>query len=459
MNIQMMRARVDEIDSELRTIDTEAGESRLDETQQVRWDELDTEKAELARQIAEAEAAEQRAERVAESRARWSSVQVSPTKPTDAFDLAGLRGASGDEMIDQAMRAIEGAQYGRLRVSEEARAGAIEKIETLGEDVARHAIVHGSPAYMSAFRSWVASGGAPIYTAEEAAAVRAAMSLTSANGGYVLPTLLDPTLIPTGTVTKNPVRRLSRQETGTVNTWNGVTVGNVTTAWKAEGAAFTAGEPTLGAVSIDAHMLTAYLTASFEIFGDSNLQSQLPGLIGQAIDMEEAVQFVTGTGSTTPYGVVGQISGTAGSLVTVTTRGQFDSTSGADTLALFAAVPERYDDAATLVANKATLTTIAKQTIGTTGVMLADLAVNQQVLGSPTAKASSITGTTTSGNILAVLGDFSQFIIYDRIGVSLEFVQNVVDGSGIPTGQRGLLAYKRVGAKAADVNAFRLLKA
>jgi D-alanyl-D-alanine carboxypeptidase/D-alanyl-D-alanine-endopeptidase (penicillin-binding protein 4) len=36
---------------------------------------------------------------------------------------------------------------------------------------------------------------------------------------------------------------------------------------------------------------------------------------------------------------------------------------------------------------------------------------------------------------------------------------NVVDGSGVPTGQRGLVAYKRVGSNVIDLDAFRLLKA
>ena len=85
-----------------------------------------------------------------------------------------------------------------------------------------------------------------------------------------------------------------------------------------------------------------------------------------------------------------------------------------------------------MVVNKRTFVTIQQQTIGTAGTLLFDLVNKNELLGSPIAKASSITSTTTSGNILAVLGDFSQFIVYDRIGVSLEFVQNVVDGDGNP---------------------------
>ena len=65
---------------------------------------------------------------------------------------------------------------------------------------------------------------------------------------------------------------------------------------------------------------------------------------------------------------------------------------------------------------------------------------------------------TTSGNILAVLGDFKQYIVYDRLGVNVEFIQNVVDGDGLPVGKRGLVAYKRVGGNVSDLDAFRLLK-
>ena len=110
-------------------------------------------------------------------------------------------------------------------------------------------------------------------------------------------------------------------------------------------------------------MLTAYVTGSFEIFADSNLMGQLPGLIGEAIDMAEGVAFISGSGSDAPYGIVTAVSGTAGSLVTVTTRGTFNSTSGVDTLALFNALPSRYEDSSTFVSNKVTLVSIEQHRI------------------------------------------------------------------------------------------------
>ena len=466
VNIDVMRGRLDEIDAEFRTIHTAAADAALDAEQQARWDELDTEAAEIRQNIANAEEAEVRAQRVAESRARWGSVQVAQTR-ADAFDLSGMRGMSGAELVDRARSAFDPA-FARRGASEGAQE-LLRKIEAFEDaesaqaaELARYALVHGSDAYRSAFRQAIFAGArnvAPVLSAAEADALRASLSLTSANGGYALPTLLDPTLIHTGAATNNPLRRISRVEQGTQDKWNGVTVGAVTTAWKGEGSAFTDGSPTAGAVQIDAAMLTAYVTGSYEIFQDSNWLTQLPGLIGEAIDYAEGTAFVSGSGSDAPKGIITAISATVASTVTATTRGSFTAASAADTLALLNALPVRFEDSSTWLMNKATYRTIAQQVVGTDGVKMIDMTDRNNLLDLPVVRASDMPSATTSGNILAILGDFSRFIIYDRLGVNVEFIPNVVDGSGVPTGQRGLVAYKRVGSNTADINAFRFLKA
>lgn len=459
VNIDVMRSRLDEIDSELRALDTEAGEARLDETQQARWNELDAESATL-RSTIETE------EKRAETRARWSSVAVAAPK-RDAFDLTDMRGASADMWADRAREAFDPA-FAR-RGASEAAAEVLRKIDTFSDadspqagDLARYAMVHGSDAYRSAFRSLLgaqARGVAAQLTAAEADAMRASLSLGTGTGGYALPTLLDPTLIYTGTATSNPLRRISTVKQGTQDKWHGVTVGGVTTAWKGEGSAFTDGTPADGAVTIDAAMLTAYVTGSYEIFQDSGWLADLPPLIGEAVDFAEGTAFISGSGSDAPMGIVTAISATTGSTVTATTRGAFTSASAADTLALLNALPVRFEDSSTWVMNKATYRTIAQQVIGTDGVKMIDMTDRNVLLDLPVVRASDMPSATTSGNILAVLGDFSRFVIYDRLGMNVEFIQNVVDGNGLPVGKRGLVAYKRVGSNVSDVNAFRFLKA
>jgi HK97 family phage major capsid protein len=455
MTLEELRALLAKAQGELRTIHTEAGDAALTDEQQARWDAAEAEEREVSESIAEAEARAAKDAATAARRAKFASVQVAPTK-RDLF--AGLDHADDREVRSRAREVVSEIRYDRIRVPDEARQRALELAETI-DGAAALIMATSSPDYMSAFRSYMAAQGSPIYTQAEAEAVRASMSLTSANGGYMLPFLLDPTLIHTGSIGRNPIRRISRVETGTSNIWHGVTVSNVTTAWKGEGSAYTDGSPTTAGPSITAQQLTAYVTGSVELFDDSNLLSQLPGLIGEAFDDAESAAFVVGSGSTAPKGVVTAISATVASTVTATTRGSFTAASAVDTFALLNAVPSRYEDNVTWVGNKATFNTIRQQTVGTAGVPVVDMLEKNALLGSPWASASSVTGLTTSGNVLIVLGDFRNFVIYDRLGTSLEFIQNVVDGSGIPTGQRGLVARKRVGSDVAGaLDAFRFLK-
>jgi HK97 family phage major capsid protein len=466
MTPEEMRARLAAITEELRTIHTEAAEAAFTDEQQTRWDTLETEERDTAEALRVAEETAARETRVAERRARWGSVQVAPVRQ-DPFDLDNVRNTRGNALIDQARNAFDPTFV--RRSATEGAAELLRKIDLLSEDengqgeaLARYALIHGSDNYRSAFRSWFqasARGMAPVLTQEEAFAVRASMSLTSANGGYSLPTLLDPSLIFTGTISKNPLRRISTVKQGTQDKWNGVTAGAVTTAWKAEGSAFTDGSPTTGAVQVDAAMLTAYVTGSYEIFADSNLLNDLPGLIGEAIDTAEQTAFISGSGSDAPKGIITAISATVASTVTVTTRGTFNSTSTADTLALLNALPVRVEDSSTWLMNKATYRAINQQVTGTAGVPLIEQTDRNNLLDLPVLRASDMPSATTSGNVMIVLGDFSRFVIYDRLGVNVEFIQNVVDGDGLPVGKRGLVAYKRVGSNTADINAFRFLKA
>lgn len=377
--------------------------------------------------------------------------------PFEGLDALRFVDPSSEDTIARAVTAISETPF--RGVSDEAREAAVKAVESV-RGAAVHALVHGSPAYQSAFGEWLRSGGLPAYSQDQAEAVRTANSLTGANGGYTLPTLLDPSIIKTGTATKNPIRRIARVETGTQNVWHGVSSAGVTGYWKAEGSAFTEGSPTFSNPSVTAALLSAYVVGSYEIFEDSNLQGQLPGLISEQFDLLEAAAFISGSGSGAPKGIVTAISATAGSTVTATTRGSFTSASIADVYAVLNAVPVRFEDSSTWVANKATFNTVRQMGTQYGALFWADLNAGPQgnLLGSPVVSAQDMASATTSGTVLAILGDWSRYLVYDRIGTSVEFVQNVVDGSGLPTGQRGLLAHKRVGADCLDTNAFRFLK-
>ena len=385
--------------------------------------------------------------------------------------LANRYGTDNGDVIARAVTAL--SEVSSRGTTDAERENAVRVVETV-QGAAAFAVAHAAPAYRSAFEKWGAAQGInPIYTPDEinaiqaAQAVRAAFSLTSNAGGYTLPTLLDPTLIKTGTAVKDNLRSIARVETITQNVWHGVTVGNVVAYWTAEAADFTAGNPTFGSPSVTASKLTAYLPASYEIFEDSALVGQLPALIAEGMAFVEQTAFISGSGSGAPKGIITAISATAGSTVTATTRGSFTASSSADVYAVVNAVTPRYEDSTTWVANKAWFNVVNQMSPSGGGSLYwrnfdQAGATKPALLGSPTVSASDMAGSGgwTSGTVIAILGDFSQFLIVDRIGTEVEYVQNVFNGStSLPTGQRALVAHKRVGSDVTDVNAFRFLKA
>jgi HK97 family phage major capsid protein len=56
-----------------------------------------------------------------------------------------------------------------------------------------------------------------------------------------------------------------------------------------------------------------------------------------------------------------------------------------------------------------------------------------------------------------IYGDFSNYVIADRIGMTVEFIPHLVGANRRPTGQRGWYAYYRVGADSVNDGAFRML--
>lgn len=402
-----------------------------------------------------------------------AGVQVMVKK--DPFEnvaqLANRHGVDNGDVVSRAVTAL--SEVSSRGTSDEDRENAVRTVETV-PGAAAFAIAHAAPAYRSAFEKWGAAQGInPIYTPDEigaiqaAQAVRAAFSLTGNAGGYTLPTLLDPTLIKTGTAVKDNLRSISRVETITQNVWHGVTVGNVVAYWTAEAADFTAGNPTFGSPSVTAAKLTAYLPASYEIFEDSTLMGQLPGLIAEGMSFVEQTAFISGSGSGAPKGIITAISATAGSTVTATTRGSFTASSSVDVYAVVNAVTPRYEESSTWVANKSFFNTVNQMSPNGGGSLFwrnFDQAgwAKPPLLGSPVLTASDMaaSGSWSSGTVVAILGDFSQFLIVDRVGTEVEFVQTVFNGStSLPSGQRAMVAHKRVGSDVTDVNAFRFLKA
>ncbi len=83
----------------------------------------------------------------------------------------------------------------------------------------------------------------------------------------------------------------------------------------------------------------------------------------------------------------------------------------------------------------------------------------ETLIGAPIYESTSMVSLLTSGNNLAVMGDFGQFFIIDRVGVSLIYEPLVKATAGIlPSGQAGWFMFWRFSSQVAVPNAFRVMQ-
>jgi HK97 family phage major capsid protein len=82
-----------------------------------------------------------------------------------------------------------------------------------------------------------------------------------------------------------------------------------------------------------------------------------------------------------------------------------------------------------------------------------------QLLDAPIYECSSMASAVTTGALVLLAGNFKEYYVVDRVGMSVLY-EPMVRGitNGRPTGQAGWAAFWRVGADAVDPAAFRVLQ-
>lgn len=375
------------------------------------------------------------------------------------FDLSDLRPLDGTQTRSQAMRAIEAGAF----ASDSHRERAEELVRSLPTEAAVRVLATASPEYERAFGKIIADPSGISLDAGEREALSRAASLTSNAGGYAVPVIIDPTLILTSDGSANPFRQISRVVPITTGTWKGVSTAGVTASFGAEAAAITEGSPTLAQPTVTAHKAKAQINYSFEIGMDyPGFTSDMLMLLQDAKDQLEATKFAVGAGdgSVEPFGIVTALAGGSSEINVAGSEGVF---AAVDLYAMEEALGPRFRSNASFVANKAIYNKVRQfDTAG--GASLWErigAGMPSQLLGYNAYEASAMDGAwdvaATANNYIAVLGDFRNYVIADRIGMSVETIQHVVDGDGKLTGQRGLLAWWRVGGDSVNDAAFTLL--
>ena len=325
---------------------------------------------------------------------------------------------------------------------------------------AANMLARSRPEYETAWAKMV-TGHAELLTEIE----RTAMSSGSnTNGGYLLPTHLDPTVILTNSGSSNVIRGLSRVVTLTEGTtWNGVTSAGVTASWDGELAEVSDDTPTFARVSVATNVAQAFVQGSIASFEDiANITSDVRMMFADARDRLEGVAHATGSGSSNqPKGIVTALDASTSVEITSTTAATIGEV---DLHAVYRAVPVRWRSRSTWLMNP--LYSLAVKRLGTAvaSTFSGDLTmpVSDRILGRPSVESDDMptTQTTTALDNEIVFGDFSQYLIVDKPGsMSVEFIPHLFNTSGnLPDGRRGLYAYWRTGADATNILAFRLLQ-
>jgi HK97 family phage major capsid protein len=319
--------------------------------------------------------------------------------------------------------------------------------KAFGTNVARQMLTTGSPEYLAAFESYLNDPGGY--------ASRAALSLTPANGGYLVPFTLDPTIILTNAGSANPYRQYSTVKTTATNDWNGVTSAGVSAEWTGEGTEAADATPTVGQLKITPQKADAYLFGSFEVLGDSDFAAQLPELLADAKDRLEETAFAIGTGTLQPWGIIPR--GTSQNRAGTAAAGPVAQ----DVYSLMAALPARFRGPRARdcwVGNLNVLNSLRNVPAftGATTSIVNDSGPVPTILGKPFLESTSVLGTYTTGNKVLAFADMSQYFIVDRVGMSVVYDPIVLGSNRRPTGQGAWYAFWRVGADLSTATAARV---
>ena len=213
------------------------------------------------------------------------------------------------------------------------------------------------------------------------------------------------------------------------------------------------------------------MLATYEAADDTNFGEQLPGLFGDAKDRIESSYFATGSCTLAPLGIEAAL-GTGSRVAPTTTGTAFNGTAAIpDVYNLQAALPPRFRNSAKAawVGNLVTLNKVRALDIYGGGSFWANLTSNTpaSLLGQPVYEASDFNSTMTgtsaasgTGSTTLMFGDWNQFIIADRVGVSMLY-DPMIKGTGanaqLPAGEAGWYMFWRTGSTTGTTAGFRYL--
>lgn len=443
---------------------------------QERWDKETLELDTLERDIAAWDARQAKLQAYVRSEKHSESERTVPSiirKPADEdiYDVRAIRQRSstpeefGQAVRDNAMRATEqlrvpGQRYDTDK-SRDRIAELLDYKDSDDKEFALRVLQTNSPSYRNAFNRYVATGGQ-----ERGTALAVGVDGT---GGFAVPVSFDPTIVAIGAHTAiNPYRASCRTETivGT-DTWQALTATAITAAYATEAAAATEQGPTFARPEYVAKRAHAFVTISYEMAQDRpGLPAELGTLFGEAKDNLEENQFTVGVGTTVyPQGI-----GLKDAFTRVDSATN-DTVAVADIRAVEAGLPIRHRMNAAWYLSRAAIRAI--QAFETTGGQLFN-GVGYPAVGNPVNMPTGNTGLTllgypiwetpsmpwtptTDDTTWGVLMDPRNYVILDRVGMSIKVIPDMLNGAtpSFPTGEIGVYAFWRGTARVLNVDGGR----
>jgi HK97 family phage major capsid protein len=213
-------------------------------------------------------------------------------------------------------------------------------------------------------------------------------------------------------------------------------------------------------VEIETHRGTGFIQASMEAWQDSpHFDSEVAKIIADGKQRVEANAWINGTGSDQPTGIEVALNGGASE---VDAAGE--ALVADDVYGLLEALPPRFRENAKWQMELSTRNFIHRL-FSPSGSEPA-LIEKSDMLGVPFSLNSSIDpysdvdDTATATNRVLFVGDWTNYVILDRVGTSVYFLPPGVlsdTANNLPSGKVGWFAVWRTGAEPLTIAAFRML--
>lgn len=397
-------------------------------------------------------------EKIAERHATATEVPqvIRKAEPTDVLED---RSATPTQLADAVTRALEN-EYGDG--PEVAQTRKLLKRHSADTAWARQVLARSTPLYERAFGKLIATGGQMgALSSDEQRAIAIG---TNTQGGFMVPTVIDPTFIYTNDGASAAIRAISRVVTltGAANAVTGVATAGITASWDAELEEVSDDAPALSQPTVPIHRAQAFVPYSIESDQDiPSLTEQLRGALADAKDRLEAAAFATGSGTGEPTGIFTALDANTNVELSNTTAGSIGLV---DLHATYRAVPVRWRNRSTWLMNPLWAGAIRQLGSAVGASFTGDLRdpYPERIIGRPLVEsddAPETQATTTIDNVL-VFGDFSNYVIADKpASMMVEFIPHVFGATNSrPIGARALYAFWRTGADSVNDLAFRLLQ-